>query len=355
MGRAVEQRRAVSRVQYFDLLRVVAIIAVVMLHVSITEWHELTPDNPRWDDLAVFGSMLRYCVPVFLMISGALFLNPERDVTWNSLFRKSIPRLLLLYAFWSLLYAVLVVYGPGGSRDPAEFVTRFVTGHFHLWFLLALAGLYLVVPILRLIARDRRVAWYFVALAIPFAFVFPLLTRIPVAGELLAEVLGTIKLELVLGYSAYFLLGYLLSTCRLSRRAVIWLSIAGLAGLVATAVGTVLVSHAQEESDELFYRYLTINVAAVAVAVFVLARAWGERFTLTGRSLGVVMFLGANSLGVYLIHPFFQWLYKQLGFETDTGPVWLTVPVLTVLVMVPSLLVTVLIRRIPRVGKYLGS
>ncbi|WP_280116250.1 acyltransferase family protein [Leucobacter coleopterorum] len=163
-----------------------------------------------------------------------------------------------------------------------EFVTRVVTGHFHLWFLLALAGLYLVAPILRLIVRDRRVAWYFVALAIPFVFVLPLLTRIPVAGELLAEVLGTIRLELVLGYSAYFLLGYLLSTCRLGSRAVTWLSVAGLLGLVGTIVGTVMVSHAREESDELFYRYLTINVAVVAVAVFVLARAWGERVRLSG-------------------------------------------------------------------------
>ncbi|WP_341873885.1 hypothetical protein [Leucobacter coleopterorum] len=67
------------------------------------------------------------------------------------------------------------------------------------------------------------------------------------------------------------------------------------------------------------------------------------------------MFLSANSLGLYLIHPFFQWLYKQLGFETTTGPVWATVPLLTLLVLIPSLFVTVLIRRIPRVGKYLGS
>ncbi|WP_280116249.1 acyltransferase family protein [Leucobacter coleopterorum] len=115
MAKAGQQQSAFSRVQHFDLLRVLAIVAVVMLHVSITEWHDLTPDNPRWDDLAVFGSFLRYCVPVFFMISGALFLDPKRDVTWRSLFRRSIPRLLLLYAFWSLFYATLEVYGPGAA------------------------------------------------------------------------------------------------------------------------------------------------------------------------------------------------------------------------------------------------
>lgn len=354
MGRAVEQLQAPARVQWFDLLRVIAIIAVVILHVSITEWHELSPDNPRWDDLAVIGSVLRFCVPVFFMISGALFLHPGREVSWHTLFRKSIPRLLILFGVWSLVYALIEVYGPGGTRDPGELVTRVLTGHFHLWFLLALTGLYLVVPILRLVARDRRAAWYFVMLAIPFGFVFPLLERIPVAGPVLAEVLDTVKLQLVLGYSAYFLLGYLLSTSRLSRRAVLWLSLAGLLGVAVTVAGTILVSHARGEADELFYNFLTINVAAVAVAVFVLARAWGERPALSGWRLRLVVLLGANSLGIYLIHPFFQWLYQQWGLGTEDAPVWVAVPMLTVLVLVPSLLVTVLIRRIPLVGKYLG-
>lgn len=354
MAKAAGQHTG-SRVQYFDLLRVIAIVAVVMLHVSITEWHDLTPDKPRWVDLTVLGSLLRFCVPIFFMISGALFLNPEREVSWRSLFRKSIPRLLILFGFWSLLYALLEVYGPGGTRDLGELVTRTLTGHFHLWFLLALTGLYLVVPILRLVARDRRAAWYFVALAIPFAFVFPLLTRVPVAGEVLAEVLWTMKLDLVLGYTAYFLLGYLLSTCRLSNRAVVWVSVAGVCGAVGTIVGTILVSHALQESDELFFDFLTINVAAAAAMVFVLARAWSERYALSGWPLRFVMFLGANSLGIYLVHPFFQWLYRQFGLDTESASVWLSVPLLTVLVLIPSLIVTVLIRRIPRVGKYLGS
>ncbi len=340
--------------QYFEVLRVVAIVSVVMIHAAITEWHAISIDSPRWDALTWINSLLRFCVPIFFMISGALFLAPERDVTRRSLFRRSIPRLLTAFGAWSLFFALVEVYGPGGGRELPELVTRFFTGHFHLWFLLALTGLYLAVPILRIIARDRRAAWYFVALALPFASVLPLLERLPVVGEVLGDVLGAMKLEIVLGYSAYFLLGFLLSRWRPEARKLAWIAVAGVAGAVGTGIGTLLISRAEGHWDELFFGFLTPGVAAVSVALFCLARAWGDRFELSGRGSRFVACIARNSFGIYLVHPFFQWVYRQSGLTTEFATPLISVPVLTLLVLIPSLLVAVAIRRIPRVGRYLA-
>lgn len=354
-----EARTSVSapvrqRVEYLEVLRAVAIIAVVVIHASISEWHQLPPGGSRADQLTWIGSALRFCVPVFFMVSGVLFLAPEREVAMGSLFRKSIPRLLIPFACWSLCYALVGVYGPGGSRDSAEFAGDALTGHFHLWFLLALTGLYLAVPILRPVVRDRRVAWYFVALALPFASVLPLLEHLPVAGEVISEVLGDMRFDLVLGYSAFFILGLLLDRADLSPAVLAWLAVGGIAGVVATGIGTLLVSAHSGEPDELFFDFVTPNVAVVAIALFALARAWGRRFSLSPGWRRAVTLLGGYSFGIYLIHPLVQWAYRQFGITTEFAQPWLSVPVLTVLVLVPSLAAAMLIRRIPGVGRLLA-
>ncbi|MFD5600515.1 acyltransferase [Leucobacter sp. NPDC058333] len=342
-------QRAGGRVEYFDVLRCVAIVAVVMIHVAITEWHEISVDASRWEALTWVNSALRFSVPIFFMISGALFLDPDRPVSVGSLLRKRIPRLAIAYLTWSLIYAALTVYGPGGSGDPLEFISATVTGHFHLWFLLALIGLNLATPILRLVTAERRVAWYFVALAVPFATVFPLLVAVPFAGEMLGTVLGTMRFDLVLGYSGYFVLGYLLHTMRLSRRALVAWTFAAIAGVVVTFIGTSAVSRAAGHTDERFFDFTTLNVAVVAVAVFALAKSWGDAHRLSDRWRRVIEIVGGASFGIYLVHPLFLWALRQFGITTEIAPLWVTVPALTVITCLLSLGASWMLRRSPRV------
>lgn len=335
-----------KRVEYFEVLRVVATIAVIGIHAAITEWHAIPMRDIRWVELTWINGALRFCVPIFFMISGALFLDPRRTLRARSL-RRRIARLTVGYAVWSLLYAALTVYGPGGSRDLWEFVSEFVTGHFHLWFLIALIGLNLATPILRRITTDRRISWYFVALAVPFAAVFPLLEPIPGAGDLLRSVLGTMRFDLVLGYSGYFVLGYLLHTARGTTRARVGWIICAAAGIAATVWGTIEASRAAGETDERYFDFVSITVAVVAVAVFVCARDWNVSHRLsTGWSRAVTVFAGA-SFGIYLVHPFFLWCLRQAGVTTEIASPWISVPVLTIAVAALSLGAALLLRCIP--------
>lgn len=297
---------------------------------------------------------MRFCVPVFFMISGALFLDPTRNVTWSSLFRKSLPRLITAFLFWSLFFGALGVFGPGGDGSLRTLLERVVIGHYHLWFLFALVGLYLVTPILRRVVTDRHTAWYFVALAVLFATVLPLLTHVPLLGDAISAVLDTMKLQLVLGYSLYFVLGYLLSTLTLSRRSLSLLAIGGILAVAVTATGTSFLSNRGDEPNALLYGYLTPNVVLSAIAVFCLVKAWGDRRALSRRLSPVVTFLSTYAFGIYLVHPLFQWGFQELGITTAMAPPLLSVPALTLMILIPSALVAVAIHHIPRVGRYIS-
>ena len=66
------------RTVYFDYLRVFATLAVMVLHTSAQNWSKTDVNSFTWQTFNFFDSIVRWGVPVFVMISGSLFLS--RDI-----------------------------------------------------------------------------------------------------------------------------------------------------------------------------------------------------------------------------------------------------------------------------------
>ena len=66
-----------SRVFYYDYLRIVAIFAVVIIHVSSQNWYVTDVNTIAWSAFNFYDSIARWGVPIFLMISGALILKKD--------------------------------------------------------------------------------------------------------------------------------------------------------------------------------------------------------------------------------------------------------------------------------------
>ena len=74
---------------YFDLLRILATFAVIFLHVSACGFgRDYLSCN--WIVSVVYDGMVRWCVPIFVMLSGALFLDMKKKITLESLIKKRI-------------------------------------------------------------------------------------------------------------------------------------------------------------------------------------------------------------------------------------------------------------------------
>ena len=63
-----------------DLLRIVACFSVIMLHSSAQYWYELPVSSLRWSVSNGYDALFRFGVPIFVMISGMLFLGREGEV-----------------------------------------------------------------------------------------------------------------------------------------------------------------------------------------------------------------------------------------------------------------------------------
>ena len=330
---------------YLHRLRILAAFAVVVIHVGSKDFTVPALASADWQFLDLFECLSHWAVPVFVMISGALFLDPERELPLKKLFGKYILRILLALIFWSALYAVAYagIYLHGGAREIWDY---FLIGHVHLWYLPMLIGLYLTVPVLRPVARETRRGWYFVILAALFAVLLPALAQLPGTGPLRYQ-LGRLDVHLALGYTGYLMLGSLLHRQALPRP---WRYALYALAVLATLAAYLLSGPASARLGEIQnwpYDYFAPAVALQSAALFVLLRQIGQRpLKPFWRELS------RCSFGIYLIHELFiDFLRRFCGLGPLSGPTWLTVPLIAALVFVLSAAASALLGRVPLARK----
>jgi len=343
--------RRPDRVIYFDYLRILATVAVIVLHVSNQKWGSTDVNSFEWNVFNIYDSAVRWAVPIFVMISGALFLNNENPVSIKKLYTKNIFRIITAFAFWSLFYTL--IYNIGKPIGLKSMMVTFLNGHYHMWFLFMIVGLYIVVPVLRKITESLDVTKYFLILALIFTFIVPYLLKLPVLSEF-SGLYESLELHLVLGFSGYFVCGYYLYRVDLSKKAQNIIYLLGILAFIFTAVFTALLSIYRQKASNLFYDELAFNVMLESIAVFVFVKYKLNRKFTNEKLNKLVLNLSKYSFGIYLIHIFIMDIFRiMLGFNTLSFNALLSVPVITIIVFLISLLLSLGLNKIPFLKKYI--
>lgn len=346
-----------GRLAYADLLRVLSLAAAVALHVCGI-WYPSAPvGSGAWAVYNVYSGLLRWCAPVFVMLSGAFLLDPRKGLTLPSLFFRHILRVFTALVVWGAVYAVFDYGWVDGRLSWNSVRAALKTAllgdtHFHFWFLYVVLGLYLVTPILRAFVRgaSRGDFHFFFVVAFLFASLLPLLLKLR-PNAVVSTYLDRLDLHLVLGFVGFYAAGYYLKAYGLGRIAEAVIYLLGVAGAVATVWGSSALS-LRGGSSTLLTDFMAPNVAAMAVAVFVLFRYLlgvsderDRRRSLSGAA--------RITFGVYLAHVLFLMLYERLGVAHIPLPPVAAVPLVTAAVFLPSLAVSWVLNKIPFVGHYL--
>lgn len=90
---------------YIDIIRVIATFAVIITHVCSFKWYGTDVNSFHWQCLNFFSSITRWCVPIFVMISGVFFLEPTKEIIIKKIYSKYILRIVIALLFWSVFYA----------------------------------------------------------------------------------------------------------------------------------------------------------------------------------------------------------------------------------------------------------
>ena len=141
-----------NRIVYLDILKLIATFGVVVLHVYCVGHNSLLLSQ-NWYISVIGNALVRWTVPLFVMISGTLFLDPRKEISYSNLIKKYEKRLIVSFLFWSCLYSIIFVAYKLFQREAVD-VSQ-IHLHFHLWFLPMLMGVYLLIPILKSIFTNQ--------------------------------------------------------------------------------------------------------------------------------------------------------------------------------------------------------
>ena len=341
-----------------DFLRIVSCYLVILVHTSVYGWYDYSPRTLNWAVLNFYDTLGRPSLPIFIMISGSLFLR-KKHIDFRQLWLKSILHLGVIYVVWVLFYAVTNTGVQKSIADPAK-VLELAFGpnpQFHLWYLRTLMNLYAIAPLLWVLVRamDGRLVRYFLALFFVFGVLRKTVYELPFTPAWLHEQINLFMDMDLVEYSAYFMLGYILVQPEaLNRFSAKTLIIVYVIALTAGAGLNHLIAYIDNWPTQALYNNFSIPVATEAVCLFLLFRKKFSAVSLSAAAGSWVRRLSESTLFVYLIHMFvIQRLQIYGHIYTTNYNVLFSVPLFSLLVFALAAAVGMLLERIPVLNRIL--
>lgn len=344
-----------KKIMYLDIARIIATFAVIVIHIASSKpyWYDFGFDTYEWNIFNLFTSCSRWAVPIFCMISGALFLDPDRKVDTKKLYTKNILRMVISFVFWSAFYIVAQYELINKHLIKADIIKKFVGGHYHMWFLFLIVGFYILVPILRKITADKNTAKYFVGVAMVFTFIIPFLLQHPKLDWAYKPV-DKVFMFLPLGYTSYFIIGYLINKFGIKKwmKAIIY--IVGPLSFLATVYIT---SSKSIEAGEYFGtigNYNSITVLFESLFVITIIKDICEKIKFKPKTEKFIGTLSKDTFGIYFLHPFaITTIDTVLKLNPVTYNPLLSIILILVITYVICEIVSHILNKIPIIKNYL--
>ena len=371
-----------QHIVWLDVVRFIAMFTVVCCHC--TDPFNFYPGTaPNIGEIklwgAIYGSVLRPCVPLFVMITGALLLPVRGDT--STFYKKRIPRVFYPFLIWSVLYnlfpwitgllglnpQIILDFFPYAGEEvmrqsfsvSLEYILmipfNFSILAVHMWYIYLLIGLYLYLPVFSAWvekASERAklmflLAWG-VTLLLPYYYQF---VSNYLWGTCSWNSFG--MLYAFAGFNGYLLLGHYLKNLEWSLKKTLTIGIPMFAvGYAVTFLGFRHITALPEYTDEmleLFFTYCSLNVVMMTIPVFMLAKKVKVNSERMKKALANLTVCG---FGIYMIHYFFTGPSVVL-MRAINMPIGLQIPVAAILAFAVSWGLVWLIYRAGKVAKYI--
>ncbi|MCR4663066.1 MAG: acyltransferase family protein [Endomicrobiaceae bacterium] len=340
-----------NRIIYLDFLRIFAILAVVMVHVATSQYRL----EGMWNYSSCFWHVIpRWCVPVFVMISGTLFLDPIKNITINNILKKYILCIAIAFIVWSAFYTCINCITTNNFNF-VHAIKYFIKGRGHLWFLYMISGLYLVTPLLRVITekKDKNLLLYLLIICFFVSSIIPFINFIiPSTKEMCDVLINKIHLSFPVSFVGYFVLGYYLHNyVNIKNVALITggLLFSLFAMIFADIYHVIILG-----TGKVFVNSFFLFVVLASIFIFLFVK---KQCSQTKQMSKFILKMSDLTFGVFLIHAFFIDMAVKFKLFSSinsllNGITFIVIPVEFITVIIVSFLSVFLFSKIPWVKKY---
>ena len=371
-----------NRIVWLDVIRCVAMIMVIGVHCIdpfyISPTMRAIPEYTHW--AAIYGSLLRPSVPLFVMMTGLLLL-PVKKQPLGKFYKKRIYRVLFPFLIWSVLYSMFpwvtgvlglpkeiigdfFCYTQGQEsqslidslKDVAMIPFNFSHKENHMWYIYLLIGLYLYMPFVSawIENADRKTKRAFLLIWIISLF-------IPYLKEYVANclfersgyVFGTDTWNefglfyYFAGFNGYLLLGHYVkkgNDWSLMKTFILCILMFAV-GYYITYTGfstTASNPNVTETEMELFFTFCSPNVLLMTLATFLLL----QKVVITNSTvIKVLANMTQCGFGIYMVHYFVVGPFFLL-IGPSSLPIPLQVPLMAICIFLCSWAFTALIYKL---------
>jgi surface polysaccharide O-acyltransferase-like enzyme len=333
-----------SNTEYFNTLRSLAAFAVLAYHVvePLVAFHSLALSSFEENACIIFYNLLTWHVPVFVMITGALLLNPDKDITISKIFKKYFLRVILALFVFGFPFAFLEIFFDSHYQFNAKQIYHAFINVFdptktwdHMWYLYMIAGLYLVIPIIKgfISYAEKPTVEYALLVLFVFTSIIPCFERVIGFKFFISIPINSV-------YVFYLLLGHYLHRYEVmtKKKSLVLLGIFGI---------SVVLSITSDAGRIIKLGYASPFIILGACAVFCLARSRNKKSKISSA-------LSPLCFGIYLIHPLFiNIAYKFLKLVPEKYPLAVVVFITGMATIVLSIGFSFYARKISIVRKYL--
>lgn len=332
-------RKIPERLIWADTVRVLAIYFVILVHSLGASAKNILSFSP---------AIASTCVPLFIMLSGALLLNKKEN--YSIFYKKRFLRLLLPWVTWTIIYCVIKFFQnptPNFSGILSLFSSTFTS----FWFLPMIAALYIITPALRIFvegAKFKDIAlivflWFIGIAVLPYyknSLAFPFFVDDGIVRQ-------------VFTYLGYFLLGAVIIKIKLPKLRFLFLIFAF--GIALSLFNYYLRIAYHLFHPEFSFSYIFPGVILTSASIFSIIKALNNKLNSLSKHIkSLIISLSTMSLGIYFIHGLItDWLLKTINRTYFFRMTYLGEWINSLALFLISYLIIFALTKIPLVKKFI--
>ena len=342
-----------KRTNYYSYLRAIACMAIVLLHTadaSVLLYGDAISNVQKTISMSMVYCMM-WAVPCFVMVTGALLLDPGKEITYKKLYGKYILRIVLALAVFGVIFRCFDIF----MNHEAWTVSGVLQGLWnvmigkswaHLWYLYLLIGIYLLLPFYRKIAANSstKEIWYLLGIYALF------LSILPLSGMVNVDLAFYIHTATI--YPFYLFLGWAISNGKLN--------ISKVGGAILFVVGTLLLItvvryryiNGVEELANLL-NYSSVFVILQCMGLFAMLKRDRNQDDLVTFVEKILRSVDKCSFGIYLVHMIFiRLLLRYWEFNPYEFGIWM-IPIISFSVFIITWVVVSVFKKLTFVSRVL--
>ncbi len=299
----------------YDLIRIIAIFMVVANHSHVAPL-AVNPGSSMWYCVLLMQTLCLVAVPLFFMVSGALLLSNEKELSVGELYKNRLPKQAVPFIVWSFVYIFSRIVLGKIPFSAETFIGLFHSpAYYQFWFMYTLLAIYLLLPVLQTLVNhcNKKKLEYILVLWAVFSVVIPLVSRyVPVF-----RVSGYSDLVLCKGYLGYFLLGHYLNKyaqeIKLSRSVLLYTVGAVITGICAVIEFVYYKGNISEYEGLVYQDYLAPATVISTIGAFLFFQ--NRKYKFKQKASMVITKISSLSIGVYYIHMLVLTAIEYAGFS----------------------------------------